>query len=708
MLFRHGSKPCTVLLAIGLTLVGAPPVVPAHAAPTDLPLPELRSSVTEEPPLPLRRPEDLLVPKDASTAYRRAFSLAADGSWSAVKELTRTPVRPELEKALTWLRLRDSKSGASFAETAMFISENPTWPDRNQLIALAEDRMPDDLPPEVMRDWFKTISPRTSTGRIKYLRSLEDTDDSGTLEKTVRDYWHNIPFTLSDHRAFLQRYRSLLRPDDNWIRLDHMLWRGYITAANRVLPLVQPDQRKLALARIKLRTQAPGVDSAINRVPQALQNDPGLVYERLRWRNRKGYKDSALDLLWSVSSEQQYPDLWWNERARQIRYALDEGRKEDAYLLSAAHVQEDGLTFAEAEWHAGWIALRYANKPVEALAAFSRLYRNVNTSISLGRAAYWAGRASESLGDDRQANAWYERAAANPATFYGQLANARLTSESFKLPNEPRPSVKESDAFNNTELVRVASALSRIGENDLARDFVLHLSRHAEDGDEAVLVARLARELGYIDIAVRTARYAARKGIMLADSGYPTRYSNERGPLEPALMLSIVRQESGFDPQAMSRAGARGLMQLMPATAQHVSKQVNQRYSVRRLTADPYFNLRLGSTYLANLIDKYGGNYILAVAAYNAGPGNVDSWLRERGDPREAKTDVIDWIERIPFPETRNYVQRVLEGLVVYRARLGRHSPVIAWDKVSPRDVWCVTACGVLLDAHAASLPKGG
>jgi len=707
MLFRHGSIPYAALAVAGFLLGGIVAVLPLEAGIAAAPLPEARPAEWT-PPLPKPRPGDLLVPKDSSTAYRRAFSLAAQGKWETVDALVRKPARPALEKVLLWLRLKDRTSGAGFDEISAFLRKNPAWPDRRRLIDLAELRMPNDLPAAAQRAWFAEIAPRSAAGRLKYLRSLEDGSDRETLAATARAYWHETPLGLADHRTFLRRYRSLLRSDDHWIRLDRMLWRGHISSARRVLPLVGKDKQKLALARMTLRTQSPGVDGAIKRVPKALLADPGLQYERLRWRHRKGKKDSALELLWSVPPEQEFAELWWRERARQIRYALDEDRKEDAYLLSAAHIQQDGLTFAEAEWHAGWIALRFADKPAEALAAFSRLYDGVSTSISLARAAYWAGRASEALKDNDAARSWYRRAAAHPATFYGQLAQARLSADNFKLPREPQPTPEMRDKFEQTELVQVASALNRIGQDDLARDFVLHLARLADDGAEAVLVARLARKLGYLDIAVRAARTAARKGIVLAETGYPTRYATEHGPLEPALMLAIIRQESGFDEKAKSRAGARGLMQLMPATARQVSKAVNQRYSRRRLTADPYFNISLGRAYLSGLIDRYKGNYVLAIAAYNAGPGNVDRWLRERGDPRDGGIDIIDWIERIPFAETRNYVQRVLEGLVVYRARLGgRHSPVISWDKVSPRDVWCVTACGILLDAHQASAPLG-
>ena len=675
------------------------PLTPSHAA---APIPEIRPKITA-PPTPVIRPRDLLGPENSLAAYHFAFTLAAEGKWNAVAKIPRDPALPVLEKVLTWLRLRDPASNARFAEIESFLKSYPEWPDRSALISRAEYLMPKDLPILARKNWFAETAPITTAGRLKFLKTLEDGEDQTFLAEQVRAYWREIPLGRADHRAFLKRYKSLLSAEDHWIRLDRLLWRGSISSARQMLPLVSRSKQNLALARIRLRTRSPGVDGAIKRVPESLRADPGLQYERLRWRHRKGRKDDALDLLWSVPVDQQFPALWWRERLRQIRYALDDDRTEDAYLLSAAHIQHSGLSFAEAEWHAGWIALRFAAKPVEALQAFEKLYNSVTTSISLARAAYWAGRAAERAKQTKQARLWYRRAAENPATFYGQLAQARLDANGFRLPDEPRPTSEQRDSFRGADLAQAATALSRLGRDNLARTFVTHLTRLADTGVKAVLVAQLARELGYLDIAVKVARSAARKGIVLTQTGYPTHYATEHGPLEPALMLAIIRQESGFDTQAKSRAGARGLMQLMPATARQVSKTMQERYSVERLTADPYFNIRLGRTYLSGLIDRFDGNYILAIAAYNAGPGNVTKWIRERGDPRSDKIDVIDWIERIPFAETRNYVQRVLEGLIVYRARLVRQSLLISWDKLSPHDVWCVAACGILLDTHQAS-----
>lgn len=689
----------------------------AKELPVVLPMPRPEIVPEREPSiLPAVRPEPVALPlgeaprgkpmSSIETTYREALALASQGKWQELERQRRAPRHGALEAVLEWMRLKDASSDATFRDVAAFLSAYPDWPNRGALIARAERLMPEDLPAAERALWFDGAAPRTPEGQFKYLRALEQIGRQDRLVEAVRDTWRKQPMSAADQRIFLDRYRRLLTEDDHWTRADRFLWQGQFGAARQMFPLIGRDRQHLALARIQLRTQGAGVDGAIKRVPEDLQSDPGLVYERLRWRHRKGLKESALDLLWSVPQDQEFAELWWRERAQQIRFALDERRVEDAYLLASGHVQTDGVGYAEAEWHAGWIALRYAGKPREALDAFGGLHANVNSAISQARAAYWAGRAAEELGQHSAAKGWYAKAAAHPTAFYGQLAQGRLGSGSFLLPGRLIAAGERHAAFVRAPAVTAALALANLGRDDLARVFVDHLSREAESGEDAALVGELASRLGYVDLAVRTARRAARYGHALVETGFPVLYDRDDPRIETALVLSVIRQESGFNPEALSSAGARGLMQLMPATAKHVAGLEKEPFSLPRLTQDPAFNLTLGRRYLADLIDRYDGNYVLAVAAYNAGPGNVERWLRERGDPRTGQIDVIDWIERIPFGETRNYVQRVLEGLTVYRARLDRQSPVISWQPLSPRDIWCVATCGVLLDGQQAAAPR--
>lgn len=664
-----------------------PLLLAAHTAHARAPLPMARPEVPVEVQNPPAKPikseaVPFPVPKPAyrpawavtsglAKTYGPAFELAAKRAWTKLAKLPRTPRDPALETALTWLRLEHWGSKTRFQEIARFLEAHPAWPRRQRLARRAEVLLGDDLTNEAKLRWFKNNPPTTTPGRLKWIDALERAGDRETMVEAVRDTWQRARLTRSEQRRFRRKHRAILEPTAHWRRMDRLLWLGASGAARAMMPLVSPERRRLAEARLRLRGMSGGVDSAVKRVPEALLSDSGLIYERLRWRHRKGLKDEALELLWRTPADHDFRPLWWKERSRQVRYALDSGRHEDAYLLAASHIQRSGVSFADAQWHAGWIALRYRDKPGEAAGYFTDLHKAVKTPISRARAAYWAGRAFDESGAATAARRWYALAAEHNTTFYGQIAATKVPSNIARLPSAPTPSAAIAAGPATRELIGVAIALSEIHQDTLARLFFQTAARAASGRDEAVWIAASARAVGYIDMGVYTARIAARSGYVLTEAGYPVIEVPSADAPEPALTLAVIRQESGFDEAARSRAGALGLMQLMPATARGVARGLRIGYGRGRLTADPDYNMRLGSSYLKTQLDKFGGDYVLALAAYNAGPHRVTRWLKERGDPRESEVDMIDWIERIPFAETRNYVQRVLESLHVYRLRLG-------------------------------------
>nr|WP_242480328.1 lytic transglycosylase domain-containing protein [Rhodovibrio sodomensis] len=365
------------------------------------------------------------------------------------------------------------------------------------------------------------------------------------------------------------------------------------------------------------------------------------------------------------------------------RRALDQGDISVAYRIAAHHGLDRGLGFAEGEWLAGWIALRWLREPETALPHFTRLHAGVTTPVSRARAAYWSGRAAEAAGARDDARLWYETAARNLTTYYGQLAAERLSADFFlALPRAPQPSNLAARAFAADELVRAVRRLARHGHAGRIDPLFAALIDRATTRGRARLTADLAAHVGRADLAVRTARQVRRDGIILPDHLYPVIQLPARARLDAetrALVLAIVRQESGFDPAAVSRAGARGMMQLMPATARHTARSLGldpDRHSLD----DPAFNLLLGSAYMDRLMRRYDGSLLLAVTAYNAGPGRVGDWLKRYGDPRSPQIDPVDWVETLPFAETRNYIQRVFEGLTVYRHRLAPTRVAIALD----------------------------
>lgn len=374
------------------------------------------------------------------------------------------------------------------------------------------------------------------------------------------------------------------------------------------------------------------------------------------------------------------PAQWWVERNVLARRALRNGAVASAYRIAATHGFTEGAPLADAEFLAGWIALRFLKDPARAAGHFARLEAAVGMPISLARAAYWRGRATEAGGDAAAAKAQYQRAARHLTTYYGQLAAERIglsTAPDWVVMPAVVPTAAEAQAFNTSEPAVAAELLAAIGEGRMARQFVARLVTDAKTPAGHALAAGLAQRLGQPQLAVVAGKRAGYAGTHLPAYAFPLQLVPAEGEPEAALINAIIRQESMFDATAVSQAGARGLMQLMPATARQVARQLSESHTDQRLIADPGYNVALGSRYLADQIRGFNGSYILAVAAYNAGPGRSRQWVQDYGDPRDGGIDAVDWVESIPFNETRNYVQRVIENLQVYRWRLaGAGAPV--------------------------------
>lgn len=662
-------------------------------------------------PVPAYRPNGLTGLSASDAAWRTTLSFALDGDWDRALKVRGREQDAMLEALFAWIRLRDGSQPTGFAAIERFLHDHPDWPDQATLISRAEDLLGPDVSLARRLEWFARHKPRSTDGKLANLAAIASVGDEAALRAAVRETWRRIELGKRDQARFLTLYGRHLREIDHIERLDDMLWRGHSGAARQTMDLVPDGWKKLADARLRLRFRRAGVDAAVKRVPTILQDNPGLHYERLRWRRQAGQRVGARELMFEAPPSDEFVGLWWRERAWHIREALDDGNLQNAYLLAASHSQKSGAAFAEAEWLAGWIALRFLDRPKDALRHFGLLHANVSTPISSGRAAYWAGRAAEAVGSPDEARAWYARGAAFQTTFYGQIAAARIGTKRIALPEPAAPDAAARAAFDADDTVRATRALIRLGLDRQARLFMRHLALGSDDTDRSALIAEMAAEAGELGTAVFTARRAAVGRMILPDLGYPLLDPIPTQGPEPAFVHAIIRQESSFETTAISRVGARGLMQLMPATAKSTAKSIGLDYDLGSLIARPNYNVRLGSTYLKQMVDRFDGHYIKAIAAYNAGPGRVVTWVREHGDPSDPGVDVIDWIERIPFAETRNYVQRVLEALHVYRERLANdHDQTTALASLSPganpgaQKVWCVYSCGVLLDRQQAAL----
>lgn len=574
-----------------------------------------------------------------------------------------------------WLAI-NNKSNTNFSAIAAFVDAHPNWPYRDKFRAQAEAVMPPSLPDAQIIAWFTKNEPQTGTGAMRYGAALMNQGRSNEAKKIIRDTWINQSMSREEQRSFYNRFQGLLDKDASVQRLDRQLLRGNYTNARAVAEALGSGYPALAEARIALSMDSPGVETLISRVPSGLQNNPGLLYERLKWRRKKNVNDGAIALLANAPNMDAVsnPEDWWKERNILIRRLMETRQYGRAYDLSKRHGQKAGTSaFTEAQWISGFLALRFVNKPWEAFETFERMFHNVGTPISKSRAAYWAGRSSEVLKHPEIARQWYQEAAKYQTTFYGQMAASALGMPDQKLPAARSANAAKGQAQNN-DYARAAQYLARAGYRSEASAFLLRGADRAGSAGEIEGLAAVAESIGQLPTAIKVAQEAhTRFGVILTGFLYPTlesKMGNVRDT-EWALAHAIIRQESRFDQNAISSAGARGLMQLMPATAKETARKLGIGHQPDWLTTRPDHNIVLGSRYISDMVNQYGGEYALAAAAYNAGPGRVRQWIGDNGDPRSSERDMIDWIEEIPIYETRNYVQRVLEGVHVYRQMMG-------------------------------------
>ena len=621
-----------------------------------------------------------LLSSDDKTHYRAAFEAIERGAWDRAERFAAEAKDPLPKKILRWLSLSDGSSGASFGEIAEFMAANPDWPRQAALARRAEEAMTDGTPKAQVLAWFKGRQPQSASGMMRLAEAMWQTGKQKDAEALIHRAWVEANFDVKAEQDFLKGYGRFVTQADHWARLDRLLWEGKNDQAQRMLKRVDANHQALAQARIHLRAADKGADYALKRVPPALLDDPGLQYERTRWRRKKNRDDEAVLAFASHPESYGHAEQWWDERNILARRRLVDGYITDAYRLVKEHGKLDGTRLVASEWYAGWIALRFLNEPKTAVEHFTKMNEGARTPLSQSRAAYWNGRAFEAAGDAKQAALWYRRAADYDFTFYGQLAAIRAgIAIADSMPEEPRPTEAEVKAFEGRELTRATRMMAEIGRNDLFKTFALQLGQKAKSPIERSLAGKLALGVGRREVSVMVARDAIRDGLLLPSIAFPVIDMPKGGP-ESALLHAVIRQESNFDIAAVSVAGARGLMQLIPTTARAVSKALNINYQPDLLGKDGHYNVRLGQAYLGDMIERYDGSYVLAIAAYNAGPGSVSRWLRQNGDPRQKGVDVIDWIEQIPFEETRNYVQRVLENTQVYRRRMATPERVTNLD----------------------------
>lgn len=619
---------------------------------------------------------------DTTQAMRTALELAAGEDWDGALAVAPSGVGRDV---IEWQRLRAGEG--RLGEYEDFLARRPDWPGLPLLREKGEEAVArSDDPARVIR-WFEAGPPETGEGAIAYVRALQAAGRAADAETEAMRAWAALPFSPDQEKEMIG-----LAPEAvgfvHELRLETLLWDGRLREAERMLPRVSEDLQKLARARLALQGEGKGVTGLIEAVPEKRAGDPGLAFDRFIWRMKKDLYDEAAELIQERSTSPESlgrPEAWAERRAILVRYLMRNGRAKEAYRIAANHhIPVDGgaSAYADLEFLSGFIALRRLGDPATAETHFRHLLAGVTTPISLARAHYWIGRAEEAAGKDGAAS--YRKAAAHQTAFYGLLAAERLgLSLDASLLARPATPDWQGAGFSQSSVLAAAQLLLRAGDLTLGKRFLLHLGESQDDTGLAQMADMvLAWEEPHL--AVLVGKQAAERGLILPHAYYPVPDFIPDGlKVSRALALSIARRESEFDPAARSSADARGLMQVLPGTAKLMAAELGKSFDAGKLTSDPAYNVTMGSAYLAEMVEEFGPSIALIASGYNAGPGRPRRWIGEFGDPRRADVDVVDWVETIPFAETRTYVMRVAEGVVIYRAKLkGAVGPVRITDEL--------------------------
>jgi len=583
---------------------------------------------------------------------------------------------PVARKLAEWIILRSDENGATFERYRAFISANPSWPSqtflRRRMEAALWDERRDDA---TVWAWFQNESPLSAKGKFVLARVMLARGDRANAERLVRDGWRNDVISEDTESAALEVFGGLLTPGDQKARMDLFLYGSEHEAALRAAKRLDAGQVALAKARIAAYRKASNTRALLDAVPRELHADPGYIFSKIQLLRREEKFAEAAQLMLSAPKDAarlHNVDEWWIERRLLARKMLDIGERRTAYLIARdGALPARDIYKTEQEFTAGWIALRFLTDPAIAAQHFARIGAASVNPTALARAGYWQGRAAEAAGRTQDARAAYAAAAAQSTSYYGQLARAKLGLPQIELNGAPGG---RGRGIERLEIVRAAQLLYDLDERELAVPIFADMG---ENGDPDVLVGlgELASRHGEARSMLLLGKAALNRGLPFDFYAYPVTgippFRSIGLEVEQSMVYAIARQESAFNPSVVSPAQAYGLMQVTADAGRYVCKKYGASFDLGRMKTDPIYNASLGAAELGGLIDDYRGSYILTFAAYNAGRGSVKKWIERYGDPRDPKVDAVDWVELIPFSETRNYVQRIMENLQVYRARFG-------------------------------------
>jgi soluble lytic murein transglycosylase len=657
---------------------GTPSRTSAAGGPTAAAATAIPASAPARAPLP---PAASLAISSADLAtVKEAITLARNSKTGQVTDLQKNIGDPLARKLVEWVLLRSENNTADFSRYAAFVGANPSWPSIGLLRRRAEAMVWQEQPePASVRAIFAKEQPYSVKGHLALARALLALGERAGAQAQVREPWRNEALSMDLEDQIMDTFRDILTPADHRARMDMRFYVEDVDGGLRAASRAGATAMAISKAWAAVIRKAPNVKALLEAVPAEASHDLGYTFARAQWLRREDKIAEAAELIQSVPRDAAQPmdtDQWWVERRLLARKLLDLGDARTAYRIArdaAVPIKENYR--GEQQFTAGWIALRFLDDPSTAIAHFAKVAQGTSNPITHARAGYWQGRAAEALGRKDEARGYYEAAARYGTAYYGQLARARLGLQDIVLRTPPELSPDRRAAIAQLEVVRAAELLYAVGERDLVVPFVADLGERSTD------IAALA-ELGEVTGRNKDARCmlligkaALARGYALEHYAFPTIGIPDYRAIGPAIdttvVYSIARQESAFYQGDLSSAKAMGLMQVTPEAGRETAKKFGVTYDQKRLQADSVYNVQMGAAELGDLMERYRGSYILTFAGYNAGAGSVRGWISRYGDPRDPKVDPVDWVERIPFSETRNYVERVLENLQVYRVRLG-------------------------------------
>jgi soluble lytic murein transglycosylase len=588
-----------------------------------------------------------------------ALDLMQKERWNQALEAASHSGKSELTKIILSQKYLDPKSDASFEEMVKFISKNRDWPGVDEIAINAEKKINAKTPTAIVKKWFDRHPPKTPSGHkfrayaeiAEYKKTKQK--DKNAVTKIVKDSWINGEFDAKEQEFYLKRYHKIITKDDHAKKVNVLLWRGNIAGAKQMLNFLHPQHRKMFLARIASMENLQDAAIIYGKLDEKEKYHSGVLYEYINHQLRESKNPSNITkLILHAPNDLENSDKWWKLKTIAIRELIERKNYKDAYLISSKHYSINSEDKNDASWMSGWIAFSFLHRPEIAAQHFEKYYQNVKKPHMVSKAAYWMAKSLAATKHKQVAYKWIAKAAAFPETFYGQLASEYMNKKNFQLNITPKLEAKYRAKFENNDMIKALYLLQKYKKYNLAQHYVKSAINHSNHPVEVMLITQIAKE----------------DEIIVANHKNP-QYFFPKDRVEQALVYAIIRQESAFNPQAISNKNARGLMQIRPDTAKDLARELKIEYSEAKLTSDISFNINIGTKYLKNLIDQFKGSYILALCAYNAGPGKAIEWIERFGDPRNMTSihDIINWIEMISYSQTREYVQKVMENLQIYR-----------------------------------------